>query len=68
MAVCALIAAADGTADASEPARFVGLIGSNDVLSIFPAMDLRNDFDHFCNKLENDSTSASSRQSSDRQA
>lgn len=54
MAVCALIAAADGTIDAAERSKVVGLITSNDVLSIFPAADLRTDFDHFCNKLNND--------------
>ena len=54
MAVCALIAAADGTIDASERSKVIGLITSNDVLSIFPAADLRADFDHFCNKLESD--------------
>jgi tellurite resistance protein TerB len=54
MAVCALIAAADGSIDKSERGKVVGLITSNDVLSIFPAADLRADFDHFCDKLESD--------------
>jgi tellurite resistance protein TerB len=54
MAMCALIASADGTIDAEERRKVIGLITSNDVLSIFPAADLRNDFDHFCNKLEAD--------------
>ena len=54
MAVCALIAAADGNIDAEERRKVAGLITTNDVLSIFPAGDLRTDFDHFCNKLEND--------------
>ncbi len=54
MAMCALIAAADGTVDAQERSKVIGLITSNDVLSIFDANDLRNDFDHFCNKLVSD--------------
>lgn len=54
MAVCALIAAADGSIDAEERRKVVGLITSNDVLSIFPAAELRADFENFCNKLEND--------------
>jgi tellurite resistance protein TerB len=54
MAMCALIAAADGTIDAEERRKVVGLITSNDILSIFAAGDLRADFDHFCNKLESD--------------
>jgi tellurite resistance protein TerB len=51
MAMCALIAAADGTVDPQERSKVVGLITSNDVLSIFDANDLRSDFDQFCNKL-----------------
>jgi tellurite resistance protein TerB len=54
MAMCALVAAADGTIDADERRKVVGLITSNDVLSIFPASELREDFDHFCNKLSSD--------------
>jgi len=54
MAVCALIAAADGSIDSEERRKVAGLITSNDVLSIFPASDLRADFDHFCDKLTQD--------------
>ena len=54
MAMCALIAAADGSITAEERSKVVGLITSNDILSIFPAADLRAGFDHFCNKLESD--------------
>lgn len=54
MAVCALIAASDGSIDAEERRKVVGLITNNDVLSIFPAAELRADFENFCNKLEND--------------
>lgn len=54
MAMCALIAAADGSIDATERSKVAGLIGSNDVLSIFPASELRERFDHYCNKLSSD--------------
>ena len=45
MAMCALIAAADGTIDPSERSKTAALIGSNDVLSIFPPDELRQKFD-----------------------
>ena len=54
MAMCALIAAADGSIDPSERSKVAGLIGSNDVLSIFPASELRDRFDHYCGKLNSD--------------
>ncbi|MBA2389536.1 MAG: tellurite resistance TerB family protein [Geodermatophilaceae bacterium] len=54
MAMCALIAASDGTIDQSERAKVAGLISSNDVLSIFPAAELRETFDNYCNKLTSD--------------
>lgn len=54
MAMCALIAAADGTIDASERSKVAALITSNDVLSIFPASELRDRFDHYCDKLSSD--------------
>lgn len=54
MAICAMIAAADGSIDPEERRKVTGLITSNDVLSIFPAADLRADFDNFCNKLNAD--------------
>lgn len=54
MAMCALIAAADGNVDAGERSKVVGLISSNDVLKVFPAADLRADFEGFCDKLNSD--------------
>ncbi len=54
MAMCALIAAADGSIDASERSKTAALITSNDVLSVFPASELRDRFDHYCNKLSSD--------------
>ena len=54
MAMCALIAAADGTIDPSERSKVAVLITSNDVLSIFPASELRERFDHYCDKLNSD--------------
>ena len=54
MAMCALIAAADGTIDAQERQKTAGLIMSNDVLKIFPPDELRQKFDFYCSKLESD--------------
>ncbi len=54
MSMCALIAAADGSIDASERSKVAALITSNDVLSIFPASELRERFDYYCDKLSAD--------------
>lgn len=54
MAICALIAAADGSIDASEKQKTTALISANDTLSIFDAGELRNLFAHFASKLEAD--------------
>lgn len=54
MAVCALIAAADGSIEADERRKVAALITTNDVLSIFDPSQLRDRFDHYCNKLTAD--------------
>jgi tellurite resistance protein TerB len=54
MAMCALIAAADGSVDALERRKTAALIASNDVLSVFPAADLQQKFDFYCDKLAKD--------------
>jgi tellurite resistance protein TerB len=54
MAMCALIAASDGSIDKQERSKVAALISSNDVLSIFPAAELRERFDHYCDKLSSD--------------
>jgi tellurite resistance protein TerB len=54
MAMCALVAAADGTIDASERQRVATLIGTNDVLQNFPADDLQRRFNEYVGKLEAD--------------
>lgn len=54
MAMCALIAAADGSIDAAEKQKTTALITSNDTLSIFDASDLREQFQFFASKLEAD--------------
>ncbi|MFC6067512.1 tellurite resistance TerB family protein [Streptomyces ochraceiscleroticus] len=51
MAMCALVAAADGSVDASERRRVAQLIMSNDVLQNFPADDLQRRFDGYLDKL-----------------
>src|SRR3954467_2917004 len=54
MAMCALIAAADGTIDPEERRKTAALITSNDILSIFPPSELRDKFDWYCDKLAKD--------------
>ncbi len=54
MAMCALVAAADGSIDAEERRKVAGLITTNEVLANFPADDLRAKFDEYANKLTAD--------------
>src|SRR3954462_12586409 len=54
MAMCALVAAADGTVDPSERQRVAQLISTNEVLQNFPADDLRRRFEENLNKLTAD--------------
>ncbi|MEV3970641.1 TerB family tellurite resistance protein [Streptomyces sp. NPDC050698] len=54
MAMCALVAAADGTVDPAERQRVAQLIGTNEVLHNFPADDLRRRFEANLDKLTAD--------------
>ena len=54
MAMCALIAAADGSIDVAERQRTAALITSNGTLAIFPPDELRQKFDGYCDKLIRD--------------
>lgn len=54
MAMCAMIAAADGSIDGSEKSKTAALITNNETLKIFPASELKEKFDFFCNKLSAD--------------
>ncbi|ORT59381.1 tellurite resistance TerB family protein [Streptomyces sp. CB03238] len=54
MAMCALVAAADGTIDPSERRRVAQLIATNEVLQNFPADDLQRRFDDNLNRLTAD--------------
>ncbi|MEV5839291.1 TerB family tellurite resistance protein [Nocardia sp. NPDC052112] len=54
MAICALVAAADGTIDPAERMRVAGLIGSDPVLQNFPTDELRDLFEDNCNRLVDD--------------
>ncbi|MFD3486724.1 MULTISPECIES: tellurite resistance TerB family protein [unclassified Streptomyces] len=51
MAMCALVAAADGSIDPAERQRVTQLITGNDVLRNFPPADLQRRFDEYLNKL-----------------
>ncbi len=54
MAICALIAAADGNVSGQEKGKIAALITQNEMLKIFPAADLKQKFDHFCDKMAAD--------------
>jgi tellurite resistance protein TerB len=54
MAMCALVAAADGTVDPSERRRVAQLIATNEVLQNFPADDLRRRFEENLDRLTTD--------------
>jgi tellurite resistance protein TerB len=54
MAMCALVAAADGRIDPSERQKTAGLIASNQALSHFPPAELQQKFDWYCDKLAGD--------------
>ncbi|MEU9519991.1 TerB family tellurite resistance protein [Streptomyces sp. NPDC048224] len=53
-AMCALVAAADGTVDPAERQRVAQLISTNEVLQNFPADDLRRRFEGNLDKLTAD--------------
>ena len=54
MAMCALIASADGTVDSSERSKTAALITSNETLKIFPASELKTKFDFYVDKINAD--------------
>lgn len=54
MAMCAMIAAADGKVDGKERAKTAALITNNEMLKVFPAQELKEKFDYFCDKLTAD--------------
>lgn len=54
MAMCALVAAADGTIDPAERQRVAALITTNEVLANFPADDLQRRFNDYLTKLQTD--------------
>jgi tellurite resistance protein TerB len=54
MAMCALIAAADGTITADERRKTANFIASNDALSVFDPSELQGHFEFYSSKLEKD--------------
>jgi tellurite resistance protein TerB len=54
MAMCALIAAADGTISAEERRKMAGFIASSEALSVFDAAELQQHFEFYASKLESD--------------
>ena len=54
MAMCALVAAADGRIDPAERQRVTSLITTNEALGNFPPTDLQRRFDDYLGKLQAD--------------
>jgi tellurite resistance protein TerB len=54
MAMCAMIAAADGTIDPSERKKPAAFIMNNDTLKLFDTSELQAKFNHYCDKLQAD--------------
>lgn len=54
MAMCSMIASADGSVSGQEKAKIAALITQNEMLKIFPAAELKQKFDHFCDKMAAD--------------
>lgn len=54
MAMCAMIASADGSVSGPEKAKIAALITNNEALKIFPATELKQKFDFFCDKMTAD--------------
>ena len=54
MAMCALIAAADGSITADERRKTAGFIGSNEALKVFEVSELQDHFTFYASKLESD--------------
>ena len=54
MAMCALIAAADGTISPEERRKTAAFIGSNDALSVFDPAELQQHFEFYSSKLQRD--------------
>ena len=54
MAICAMIAAADGSVTGPEKTKIATLITNNEMLKIFPSAELKQKFDHFCDKMTAD--------------
>lgn len=54
MAMCALVAAADGDIDSSERQKTASFIMNNETLKIFDPSELRDKFNFYCDKLTDD--------------
>lgn len=54
MAMCAMVAAADGSIDADERRKTAGFIMANPTLQVFDTAKLQEKFNYFCEKLSQD--------------
>ena len=57
MALCALVASADGVVDDSEKRQVETFIASHEVLKLFPASELKQKFAFYCDKIKWDAAS-----------
>lgn len=54
MAICGMIASADGNVSGQEKGKIATLITQNEMLKIFPVTELKKKFDHYCDKMAAD--------------
>ncbi len=54
MAVCALVAAADGNIDADERRKTAAFISTNEALAVFDISQLQTTFNEYCDKVTKD--------------
>jgi len=54
MAICALVATADGSIQPEEKRKVAGCIGSTEALSAFDAKELKTQFENYCDEINED--------------
>src|SRR5476651_1421998 len=54
MAICALVATADGVIQPEERKKVAACIGTTDALAAFDPMELKAQFDHYCDAINTD--------------
>jgi tellurite resistance protein TerB len=54
MAICAIVATADGSIQPEEKKKVAACIGSTEALASFDPMELKAQFDHYCDEINAD--------------